>query len=254
MDRDTLAQVLLATFLEELEGHVAALDRDLLALEQEQGPARRQQLLAALQRTVHSVKGASRAVAAPLIETACHRLEEVLIAVQRGRPASPALHQLCFATVDALEDAGRRLARRQELTGSPLEALVPRLAEEVRHARQRVVLADDSLTTRTQEQGLLEAAGFQVVACVDGAEAWERLRRLGADAVVSDVEMPRMDGFALTEAVRASPRFSRLPVVLVTARERPEDRRRGLEVGASAYVVKSAFEQTSLLETLRRLL
>ena len=120
--------------------------------------------------------------------------------------------------------------------------------------RKRILLAEDSPTTRALEQSLLEAAGFEVLACADGAEAWERLQRTGADAVVSDVEMPRMDGFALTEAVRASPRFSRLPVVLVTARDRPEDKTRGLEVGASAYVVKSAFDHTNLLETLRHLL
>jgi two-component system chemotaxis sensor kinase CheA len=120
--------------------------------------------------------------------------------------------------------------------------------------RLRILLAEDSPTTRALEQSLLEAAGYEVLACADGAEAWERLQRTGADALVSDVEMPRMDGFALTEAVRASPRFSRLPVVLVTARERPEDKARGLEVGASAYVVKSAFDQTNLLETLRHLL
>lgn len=139
-----------------------------------------------------------------------------------------------------------------------------RIAEGVPHAtlfptatrrvRQRILLADDSPTTRALEQSLLEAAGYEVLPCADGAEAWERLQRVGADALVTDVEMPRMDGFALTEAVRTSPRFSRLPVVLVTAREKPEDKSRGLEVGASAYLVKSAFDQTNLLETLRRLL
>jgi len=72
--------------------------------------------------------------------------------------------------------------------------------------------------------------------------------------LVSDVEMPRMDGFTLTETVRGSPRFGRLPVVLVTARSTPEDKARGLQVGASAYLVKSAFDQTHLLETLRQLL
>lgn len=710
MDRDQLAQALMASFLVELEEHVAALNRDLLALEKEQEPARREALLASLQRTVHSIKGASRAVAATTIETACHRLEEVLATMQRGRPGTPELYELCFSTVDALDDAGRRLEQQQPLTGSPLEALIPRLTEEarapgadtrkspapevpppsiaqpapesahespiaeslpvrvsaqkldallarsgelrvaglrledrvealealheevslllkrlrgedealarrlesrvsrlaramagdrqalklaaegldeevrrartlpfaegcaglergardmardagkqvrleihggaleldrsvlqglrepllhlvrnavahgveppaarreagkpeegrvslsarlmggwmrveveddgrgldleairkearargieppgedaatarliflpgfstegrvtavsgrgvgldvvrtqvealrgtvdvtsrpgagtrfvldvpltlstlrvllvsaggqtfameggsvarlvrlaparvrevegkqvwvardalvplatlasllglgpgaprahpsavvlgtgservalvvdevlaeqevlirglgarirrarhvsgaavlpdgrmalllhtasllraaqgrpaaalfpapVKQVRRRVVLADDSLTTRTLEQSILESAGYEVVACADGAEAWERLLQLGADALVTDVEMPNMDGFALTEAVRASPRFARLPVVLVTARERPEDRRRGLEVGASAYLVKSAFEQTELLETLRRLL
>ncbi|WP_047860965.1 hybrid sensor histidine kinase/response regulator [Archangium gephyra] len=123
-----------------------------------------------------------------------------------------------------------------------------------RKSRRRVLLADDSMTTRALEQSILEAAGYEVLACADGQEAWERLLTEGADAVVSDVEMPRMDGFALTEAVRGSPRFGRLPVVLVTARSRPEDKARGLQVGASAYLVKSAFDQTHLLETLRQLL
>ncbi|QRK13527.1 response regulator [Archangium violaceum] len=121
-------------------------------------------------------------------------------------------------------------------------------------ARRRVLLADDSMTTRALEQSILEAAGYDVLACVDGQEAWDRLQAEGAEAIVSDVEMPRMDGFALTEAVRGSPRFNRLPVVLVTARSKPEDRARGLQVGASAYLVKSAFDQTQLLETLRQLL
>ncbi|NBD09987.1 hybrid sensor histidine kinase/response regulator [Corallococcus silvisoli] len=120
--------------------------------------------------------------------------------------------------------------------------------------RKRVVLADDSPTTRMLEQSILEGAGFDVTACADGAEAWERLQAGGADALVLDVEMPRMDGFQVTEAVRASPRFGRVPVVLVTSREKPEDKARGLQAGASAYIVKSAFDPTSLLETLRRLL
>jgi two-component system chemotaxis sensor kinase CheA len=121
-------------------------------------------------------------------------------------------------------------------------------------ARKRIVLVDDSMTTRALEQSILEAAGYEVRACADGQEAWERLQAEGADALVTDVEMPRMDGFTLTEAVRGSPRFGQLPVVLITARERPEDKARGLQVGASAYLVKSAFDQTHLLETLRHLL
>ncbi len=136
--------------------------------------------------------------------------------------------------------------------GRPTAPLFPTVLPQ--RVRQRILLVDDSPTTRALEQSLLEAAGYEVIACADGAEAWERLRHVGADALVTDVEMPRMDGFALTEAVRASPRFARLPVVLVTARESPEDKARGLDLGASAYLVKSAFDQTNLLETLRRLL
>ncbi|RKG99076.1 hybrid sensor histidine kinase/response regulator [Corallococcus sp. CA053C] len=136
--------------------------------------------------------------------------------------------------------------------GRPSAHFFPTPREQA--VRRRVVLADDSPTTRMLEQSILEAAGYDVTACADGAEAWERLQAGGADALVLDVEMPRMDGISLTEAVRASPRFGRVPVVLVTSREKSEDKARGLNAGASAYIVKSAFDPTSLLETLRRLL
>ncbi|QSQ12471.1 hybrid sensor histidine kinase/response regulator [Myxococcus landrumensis] len=136
--------------------------------------------------------------------------------------------------------------------GRPASALFPTPA--AKRKRRRIVLADDSPTTRALEQSILEGAGYDVVPCADGAEAWERLQAGGADAMVLDVEMPRMDGVTLTETIRASPRFARLPVVLVTARGRPEDKARGLKAGASAYLVKSAFDPTSLLEALRRLL
>src|SRR6185437_93498 len=102
---------------------------------------------------------------------------------------------------------------------------------------------DDSVTTRTLEKTILEAAGYEVLAAADGAAAWQLLQERGADLLVSDVEMPHLDGFALTEAVRGSPRFRGLPVVLVTARETEQDRARGLAAGASAYLTKSAFDQ-----------
>jgi two-component system chemotaxis sensor kinase CheA len=88
----------------------------------------------------------------------------------------------------------------------------------------------------------------------DGAEGWRLLQESSIDVVVSDVEMPRMDGFTLTETIRSSPRFRDLPVVLVTGRASPADRARGLDVGANAYLVKSDFDQQHLLETLAQLL
>ncbi len=128
------------------------------------------------------------------------------------------------------------------------------LAAPAPPTKKRLLLAEDSLTTRTLEKTILEAAGYEVTAAADGADAWQLLQERGADLVVSDVEMPRMDGFALTEAVRASPRFRELPVVLVTARESEPDKARGIEVGANAYLVKSAFDQRGLLETIAQLL
>jgi two-component system chemotaxis sensor kinase CheA len=120
--------------------------------------------------------------------------------------------------------------------------------------RRRVLVVDDSLTTRALEQSILEAAGYDVVTAVDGSDAWRVLQERGCDLVVADVEMPRMDGFALCEAIRGSKRFRDLPIVLVTAMETPEHRARGLEVGADAYLGKSGFEQQNLLDTIRDLL
>ncbi len=121
-------------------------------------------------------------------------------------------------------------------------------------ARKRLLVVDDSVTTRTLEKSILETAGYEVQVAADGAVAWQLLQERGADLIVSDVDMPRMDGFALTEAVRGSKRFADLPVVLVTARATDADRARGAEVGANAYLVKSAFEQKNLLETIAQLL
>jgi two-component system, chemotaxis family, sensor kinase CheA len=123
-----------------------------------------------------------------------------------------------------------------------------------RGARARVLVVDDSITTRALEQSVLEAAGFDVATAVDGVDGWRRLQEDGADLVVADVEMPRMDGFTLCETIRASERFRELPVVLVTALESQEHRARGLEAGADAYLAKSAFDQETLLETVRQLL
>jgi two-component system chemotaxis sensor kinase CheA len=120
--------------------------------------------------------------------------------------------------------------------------------------RPCLLVVDDSITTRTLEQSVLEAAGYDVMTAVDGADGWRLLQERGADLVISDVEMPRMDGFALCETVRASKRFAQLPVILVTSLETPEHRARGLEAGADAYVVKSSFDQEALLATVRELL
>ncbi len=121
-------------------------------------------------------------------------------------------------------------------------------------ARRRILVVDDSITTRTLEQSILEAAGYDVRTAVDGADAWKALQEHGCDLVVADIEMPRMDGFALCEAIRGSTRFRALPVVLVTALETPEHRARGLEVGADAYIGKSSFDQQNLLDTIGQLL
>jgi len=121
--------------------------------------------------------------------------------------------------------------------------------------RQKVILVvDDSITTRQMERNILEAAGYQVRVAVDGMEAWTALKSEKFDLVVSDVDMPRMDGFELTSRVRADKKLAELPVVLVTALEAREDKERGIDVGANAYMIKSSFDQSNLLEIIRRLI
>jgi len=117
-----------------------------------------------------------------------------------------------------------------------------------------ILVVDDSITTRTMERHLLEAAGYGVRVAVDGVEAWATLASEPVDLVVSDVDMPRMNGLELTEKIRAHPNLARLPIILVTALESREDKEEGLRLGANAYIVKSSFDQSSLLEFIRRLL
>lgn len=116
-----------------------------------------------------------------------------------------------------------------------------------------LLAVDDSITTRTLMRGLLESAGYRVKSAVDGSQAWEFLQQEEFDLVVSDVDMPGMTGFDLTMRIRSHPRLNRLPVILVTGQERPQDRQRGLELGASAYLLKSRFDEGILLDTVEKL-
>lgn len=133
---------------------------------------------------------------------------------------------------------------------------VPRAAatEPPEQAEQRSVLVvEDSITARALLRNILESAGYRVATAVDGADAYVTLKTGAFDLVVTDVEMPRMDGFDLTAKIRADKRLAKLPVVLVTALESREHRERGIEAGADAYIVKSRFDQSNLLEIVRRL-
>jgi two-component system chemotaxis sensor kinase CheA len=116
-----------------------------------------------------------------------------------------------------------------------------------------ILVVEDSITSRMLLKGILESAGYRVKTAVDGLEAFATLRTQDFDLVVSDVEMPRLNGFDLTARIRADKKLAELPVVLVTALESREDRERGVDVGANAYLVKSSFDQSNLLEAVRRL-
>jgi two-component system chemotaxis sensor kinase CheA len=125
---------------------------------------------------------------------------------------------------------------------------------ETEEAPKSILVAEDSITSRTLLKNILEFAGYKVKTAIDGAEALAVLATEPFDLVVSDVEMPRMSGFDLTARIRADKRLAELPVVLVTALDSRPDREHGVDVGASAYIVKSSFDQGNLLEVVRRLI
>lgn len=116
-----------------------------------------------------------------------------------------------------------------------------------------ILVAEDSITSRTLLKNLLEIAGHKVDTAVDGADALRKLRAGRFDLLVSDIEMPQLDGVELTRAVRADPGLASLPVILVTSLGSPADRERGAEAGADAYIVKSDFDQANLLRTIEEL-
>ena len=121
-------------------------------------------------------------------------------------------------------------------------------------AKTAILLVEDSALVRAMEKRILEDAGYEVIATVDGMDALDALGRRSFAAVVSDIVMPNMDGLTLTARIRQEPRYKDLPVVLVTALSSDEDKRRGLEAGANAYIPKPSFDQRVLLETLKRLI
>ena len=117
-----------------------------------------------------------------------------------------------------------------------------------------MLVVEDSLTVRELQRSILEAAGYRVETARDGREALERLGRDETiELVLTDVDMPEMNGLELTAAIRVHPTYSALPVIVVTSRGEDEDRRRGIEAGADAYMVKRGFDQQALLETVERL-
>jgi two-component system chemotaxis sensor kinase CheA len=128
-------------------------------------------------------------------------------------------------------------------------------SEPVREqAPSSILVVDDSMTTRTLEKSILEANGYRVQVAVDGLEALAKLRAEKADLVITDIQMPRMDGFGLLEAMKKDSSLHGIPVIVVTSLDRREDQKRGLDLGADAYIVKRKFDQQELLAAIRQIL
>ncbi|MDF8362520.1 hybrid sensor histidine kinase/response regulator [Achromobacter anxifer] len=126
-------------------------------------------------------------------------------------------------------------------------------AEQTRR-RKRVLVVDDSLTVRELERKLLLNRGFEVAVAVDGMDGWNMLRNEAFDLVVTDVDMPRMDGIELVSRIKADPKLQGLPVMVVSYKDREEDRRRGLDAGADYYLAKGSFHDDALLDAVEDLI
>jgi len=150
--------------------------------------------------------------------------------------------------VSELLESAARIA-----SGTAVQTVSDRMAMEETKT-QTILVAEDSITARSLIRNILETAGYSVKTAVDGLEAYQLLTKEGFDLLVSDVEMPRMNGFELTARIREDQALRELPVILVTALETAEDRQRGMDAGANAYINKSSFEQNNLVETIHRLI
>jgi two-component system chemotaxis sensor kinase CheA len=177
--------------------------------------------------------------------------------VQDLGPAAPRDNKISGGIL--LEDGGMAFVLNPDaLFETPIQPSLPFLSQPSEPAKREsahsILVVDDSITTRTLEKSILEAHGYRVSIAIDGLDALARLRAEKPDLVVSDIQMPRMDGFELLEAMKGDPALSRIPVIVVTSLERREDQERGLALGADAYIVKRRFDQAELLATVRQIL
>jgi two-component system sensor histidine kinase and response regulator WspE len=119
---------------------------------------------------------------------------------------------------------------------------------------KRILVVDDSVTVRELERQLLESRGYAVDVAVDGMDGWNAVRSVQYDLVISDVDMPRMDGIQLVSQIKRDSGLRTLPVIIVSYKDREEDRIRGLDAGASSYLTKSSFHDQRFLDTVSDLI
>ncbi len=137
---------------------------------------------------------------------------------------------------------------------SPALAAFGQKAALPSRCKKNILVVDDSLTVREMERRLLEGAGYTVTTAVDGVDGWLNARAQTFDLLISDIDMPRMTGLELVQTLRADPQFARLPVLLVSYKDRPEDRAAGQTAGANGYVTKGGFQDGDFLRSVEQLL
>jgi two-component system chemotaxis sensor kinase CheA len=220
-------------------------------------------------QTVLGIGGAREAAGTPV---------PALILETGGKTAAFGVDEIICEQEILVKSLGRQLAHVRNVSGATIlgsgrvvpilnvtdmmksardqAARPPRAAAEEKKTATRkrsILVVEDSITSRMLLKNILESAGYLVKTTVDGLEAFTELKTSAFDLVVSDIDMPRMNGIELTARIRSDKDIAELPVILVTALDSREDRERGIDAGANAYIVKSSFDQGNLLDIIRRL-
>lgn len=264
MDEAKLRERLRSIFVGELQREVQAFRESLEAVRQDARRTDRGALLERAFRAAHSLTGAARSARYPAIEELCRRLDSALRPWRdaAGAPGEELLERLLQAGT-VLQETAQRLAAGLEPDESALaQALAPRVESQSDAAspppatgeRPVLLLAEDSDTVRRLERTILEEAGYRVIEAEDGTAALDVARRERIDLVLADVDMPRMDGFELTRALRAEPATAGVPIVLLSGVMTADEESRGRAAGASAFLMKGGFDLSEILDTVARLL
>ena len=142
----------------------------------------------------------------------------------------------------------------KSIEAGTLDSIKSTADEKIEKRRKRVLVVDDSLTVRELEKKLLQTRGYEVEIAVDGMDGWNAIRSGHFDLVITDIDMPRMDGIEIITLVKRDLNLKSLPMMIVSYKDRPEDRRRGLEAGADYYLAKASFHEEALLQAVVNLI
>jgi two-component system sensor histidine kinase and response regulator WspE len=143
---------------------------------------------------------------------------------------------------------------RRGLSEGAIRGVSPAALAAGARGRKRILVADDSITVREVERQMLSRLGHEVEVAVDGMDAWNQLRAGQFDMLVTDVDMPRMNGIELVRMVRSEARFASLPIAIVSYKDRAEDRAAGMDAGANAYLTKGSFQDQTFITTVNDLI
>jgi two-component system sensor histidine kinase and response regulator WspE len=120
--------------------------------------------------------------------------------------------------------------------------------------RKKILVVDDSLTVREVERRLLENAGYDVTAAVDGMEGWNLVQKNNFDLIISDIDMPRMNGIQFVSTVKGDTKYKHIPIIIISYKDRAEDKMKGLNAGANHYLTKSSFHDKNFIITVKDLI